>query len=407
MSARRLRGAVALAALALAAGIAAPAAAASGPGDIVVTVPGPTTAPAPDASITNAELRWGLNAESGAGAFAGGCNFLSAGLAGDAGGARVWRESDALYRSRDGSVRVEKPTSTGEWVESTWATKCLDPRGVAVSASSTASTSGNQVVMQGGTGSLVDGGVSIRWSGSFTVAYYGGMTYWSVTDPVLTLDASGSGRLTGLASGFGTSMDDMTKWQALPPRTVTLADIRGADVAAGAGFSVTPQYLGVSTVGGGQVARSAANETHWGSFPQSFVDFHGLTGQQGYWLTTGGIRDAAKPASPLTVSYDAAAPVAPPVGGTATTATGATPVNPVRRAPAAIPAASSALQLVAANTPLTLQPAPLDLIPRAPVASSPVLLPLLIAATALSAAIVAVLSMMGALPWSRPRGVRV
>ncbi|TLF27018.1 hypothetical protein, partial [Microbacterium sp. 5K110] len=71
-------------AVAVALGVGASPAAAAGPDEIVVTVPGPGGPAAGDGTIRNAQLRWGLNAESGGGAFAGGCNFLSAGLAGDA-----------------------------------------------------------------------------------------------------------------------------------------------------------------------------------------------------------------------------------------------------------------------------------------------------------------------------------
>jgi len=380
------------------------AASAAGPDDVIVTVPGPSggSGGGSDGVIANAQLRWGLNAESGGGAFAGGCNFLSAGVAGDAGGARVWTAGDGLYRAQEGAVRVEKPIAGGGWTTASWDTKCLDASGAPVSVSSTASTTGNQVVLEGGTGARRDGALDIRWSGSFTVVFYGGMTYWSVTDPHLVLDAQGTGKLTGTASGFGTSMDDMTQWNPIAPQSVVLADIRSADVVADRGFTVTPAYLGVVSIGAGQVARSGVNEAYWGAFPQSLLDFHRLTGQQGYWLTTGGVRDAAKPASPLTVSYDASAPVAaatPSGGGSAAGA----PVNPLRRAPASIAAAAPAASLVAASTPLTTQPQAAGLVPPARTGLPPVVAPLLGAAAALSIAIVAVLSMMGALPWQQRR----
>ncbi|SDQ61580.1 hypothetical protein [Microbacterium sp. cf332] len=398
-----------LAAAVLAWGLAtAPSAAlADGPDDVIVTIPetdangGPTTPPGSDGRITNAQLRWGLNAESGGGAFAGGCNFLSAGRAGDSGSARVWSASDGLYRAADGAVRIEKPTADGGWTAASWETKCLDPAGATVTTASTSMTTGNQVVIDGGTGSRTGGGLEIRWSGSFTVVFYGGMTYWSVTDPVLSLDASGAGRLTGTASGYGTSMDDMTKWEPIAETTVVLADITGA--AGERGFSAAPAYLGVATVGAGQVERTPRNAAVWGSFPQSFVDFHRLTGQQGYWLTTNGVRDAAKPASPLTVSYDAASPVAvpPPAAGGAGATGGATPSNPIRLPSSAAEVASDVPSFIAANAPLTVMPQPLGLVPDAAAAISPLVLPLLASGSALGLAAIAVLSMMQRLPWQR------
>ena len=387
-------------ALGLLLGMGAAPAVAAGPDEVIVTVPGSDGGGGSgDGTIVDAQLRWGLNAESGGGAFAGGCNFLSAGVAGDAGGARVWSEGDGLYRAEDGRVRIEKPTAGGGWTRASWATRCLDAHGSAVSVASTASTSGNQVVIDGGTGTRRDGAVEIQWLGSFTVVFYGGMTYWSVTDPRLTLDATGTGQLLGTASGYGTSMDDMTTWNPIAPQTIVLADIRAADLADAGGFVVTPQYLGVLSVGSGQVARSGGNEAYWGSFPQSFLDFHRLTGQQGYWLTTGGVRDAAKPASPLTVSYSASAPIVAPVPAPA--GAPGIPDNPLRRAPAAQAAAAPLSQMLPVSTPLTTQPQAAGLVPEARNTLSALVLPLLGSAAALGAAIIAVLSMMRAFPWQR------
>ncbi|MFD5574521.1 hypothetical protein [Streptomyces cadmiisoli] len=87
---------------------------------------------------------------------------------------------------------------------------------------------------------------------------------------------------------------------------MTLASLSGVEVGP-QGFTVTPDYLGESvTVPAGttgQAAKSGSNEAYWGAFPQSFVDFQQLTGQSSYWFTSGGARDRAKPATPLTVAY--------------------------------------------------------------------------------------------------------
>lgn len=377
-------------------------ASADGPDDLIVTVPEASANP-PDGGqgIIDAQLRWGVNAESGGGAFAGVCNFLSAGRAGNSGGARVWGAGDGLYSAQQGNVSIEKPTAAGTWEAVSWQTKCLDPNGATVSTSSTASTTGNQVVIDGGTGSLIGGALDIRWSGSFTVAFYGGMTYWSVTDPVLTLDADGNGRLVATASGYGTSMEDMTQWLPLADQAIVLAEIRGVDTATDAGFATLPAYVGVMATGAGQAERTAANSAYWGSFPQSFVDFHRATGQQGYWLTTGGVRDAAKPAAEIYVSYDAAAPVAvaapPAVAGTAV----ASPPIPLTAAGPA--AAVAALPGLSANVPLTTLPQRAALVPGASTAVPAIVPPLLASAAALSVAIVSVLSMMRRLPWQVAR----
>ena len=403
---RRLALVGACAAVLALVGLSAAPAAAS-PDQVVVVVPG-----AEERAVADAQLRWGLNAEAGSGAFAGGCNFLSAGVAGDTGGSRVWGAGDGLYNSRAGAVRIEKPNAAGEWVPASFETRCLDPQGRVVTTSSTTSTTGNQVVMDGGTGSIRAGGsIEIRWSGSFTVAFYGGMTYWSVADPVLTVDASGAGRLVGTASGYGTSMDDMTQWDPIAPRSIVLAEVRGVNVSAQDGFVVLPEFLGVGVTGGGQVERAAHNEAYWGSFPQGFVDFQALTGQRAYWLTSGGVRDRAKPATEMYVSYDAAAPIAVPPPANAAAAGGGqaanAPSNPVRRPPAVAPVTgvpAVPLAPVAVNDSVTTLPAPRGLVPNALAVVSPLVPPLLGTAAALGASIVAVLSLMRALPWQRRLG---
>lgn len=252
-------------------------------------------------TIDDATLTWGMNGESGGGSFFGGCNFLSAGTAGDSGSSRLWAQADGLYAVNAGNVTIKKPDTSGALQDASWSTKCLNPSGTAVSASSTTSLTGNVAVIQNGTGTVAaDGSRQISWTGSFTVVFYGGLTYWTASNPVLSLDASGNGQLTATASGYGASMEDSTKWVALAPQSIVLADIHGATVSD-TGLSVTPDYLGVSVnaTGTPQTTTGAA----WGSFPQSFVDFQNLTGQSSYWYSSGGTRDAAKPTTPLTVAY--------------------------------------------------------------------------------------------------------
>jgi hypothetical protein len=191
-------------------------------------------------------------------------------------------------------------------------------------------------------------------------------------------------------------MDDMTQWRPIAAQSVVLAEIRGADTRAATGFATVPAYLAVAVAGAGQIERTTANSAYWGAFPQSFVDFHRATGQQGYWVTTGGVRDAAKPASAVYVSYDAAEAVVVPVPAPGDAA-GATPSNPLRAAPPVSPAA--AVAALPANLPLTTQPQRDGLVPGISSVLSPVVPPLLVSAAALSAAIVSVLSMMRVLPW--------
>lgn len=390
--------------LAPAAAVAAsPADDEDGGGSIRVTVP--EGAPTTGVEIDDAQFRWAINAESGAGAFAGGCNFLSAGRAGDVGrGGVVWTESHGLYSAASGDARIEKPNAAGEYVPASFADRCLDRTGAPVSVSSLTSTSGNQVVIDGGRGTLADdGSLRIEWAGAFTVVFYGGMTYWSASDPVLTLDANGDGQVTATASGYGASMEDLTQWIALPERQIVLAEIRGADTGGRQGFATEPLYRGVQVSDAGQGERTTTNDAYWGSFPASFVQYQKLTGQAGYWLTTGGQRDPAKVASPLYVSYDASAPVAvaPPVAPEESAA----PQNVVRTRPAALPASVPVPETVPvyplADTATAL-PQGEGLVPGAGAfGTSPIVAPLLGASLAIATAIVAVLNLMQVLPWQR------
>ncbi len=277
---------------------------------ITVTVPdaADTGGGAVEGEIEDAEFRWGINIEAGSGAFAGGCNFLSAGKAGNAGGAKVWTEADGLYSAASGDVEIVKATAAGSWTRASFATKCLDRNGNAVSVSSLTNHTESQVVISGGVGEVTDEGVDIQWTGSFTAVMYGGMTYWSATDPHLVMDADGDGRITAMLSGYGTSREDMGQWSPISPREVVIAEIRDATLTE-KGFAQAPEYLDVVSAVSGQTAKTLENVDHWGAFPASFMQFQELVGQAGYWMTSGGQRDRAKVATTVYVSYDASVPV--------------------------------------------------------------------------------------------------
>ncbi|SDY82315.1 Htaa protein [Herbiconiux ginsengi] len=264
-------------------------------------------------TLDDAVLRWGLNDETNNGAYFGGCNYLSAGRTPDPGGSAVF--GPAQYAESAGNVTIEKPDASGRYVRASWTTKCLDRTGATLSSGTATPYGGNQFVMTGGAGRVdpATGTATIRWTGDVTVVYYGGLSFWYLSDPVLTVE-NGTGTLTATVGGFGTDMDDLATWVPLADRTVTLAVFSGAQVGAD-GFTVTPDYRGVTVaLPPGQTAQ-ARSGPDWGSFPQSFVDFHLESGQAAYWYSSGGQADAAKAAQPFTVGYDAAtfaAPTAPP-----------------------------------------------------------------------------------------------
>ncbi|MGO1543093.1 MAG: HtaA domain-containing protein [Gulosibacter sp.] len=263
---------------------------------------------------------WGMNMEATGGAYYGGCNFFSAGAAGDTGSSRLWTQGD--FQASNGNTTIIKPNSSGTMQTTSWDSKCLDRNGTQVSVTGQNSYTESQVQISNGQVVKNDSsGVRVEWDGSFSVVFYGGLTYWSASNPVLELDANGNGSVTVTASGYGASMHDASKWEKLESETITLADLSGVDmstVGSGGGFIHTPDYLGVSYGGSGasqgvpgggdetatgQAARTTENEAIWGSFPSSFVDFQNKTGQFSYWFTSGGQRDPYKPTLPMTVSF--------------------------------------------------------------------------------------------------------
>jgi len=292
---------------------------------------------APSEPVNGASFTWALSDEQGGGAFFGGCNFLSAGKAGDTGSSRPW--TSAEYKASDGNVRIEKPSRSGT-VTPIWATKCLDRNGVPVNAGTPASTTENYVRLSAGTGSRQsDGSGTISWTGSFTSAFYGGMTYWSATDPTLTFDGLGNATLTATLGGYGADRIDATKWVKLDEKAgVVLAEFTGAWID---GFSDAPaNYLGVDVDDAAFMTRQTVTGPVWGSFPQGFVDYQQLTGQSSYWYSSGGARDTAKPAKPAKLTFGDT-PVPPLESAPVVTGPVVTPPAPPAPAPAVIKATTA------------------------------------------------------------------
>lgn len=335
------------------------------------TEPTPTPTPTDDDSglrrISDAQLRWGFNAESNRAAFAPGTyNFFSAGRIANPGrGGQKLPESG--WRQSAGKVSIEKYTG-GAYRKATWAGLSTGPDGQRLTTGSTAS-SGHQVVLDGGTGQVdrEDGRATIRWKGSFTVLYYSGYTFFYVTDPVLTVTPS-SAKVTATLSGYASSMDDLTQWSPVPATQVTLADLGRVDLGARRGVEVTPRYKGVRVfVGSDQTAQVRSGDS-WGSFPQSFVDYQARAGAASYWYSSGGSADQHKPTSPLTVSWSAGDPVVPSAPQTGSSAT-----PDVRNGAPAPPAAGTAPQLPGTAPVAAKAPALADLAPgSSPTTTRPV-----------------------------------
>ena len=261
-------------------------------------------------TVTDALFRWGVNDESNNKAFAPGTfNFFSAGKIANPGKGGV-QLKEAGWKATSGKVRIEKYSATSEkWTKATWAGLRTDTTG-ATMTSTNGPFSGHQVVVSGGKGTVDPAAkaATIQWTGSFTVVYYSGMSFFYVTDPKLTVK-KGQGTVTATLSGYGSSMEDLTKWEAVAPKKVTLADLGAVDVTQDLGFEVTPKYAGVKVTVANNQTQQVREGKQWGSFPQSFIDYQTASGSGSYWYSSGGAADAHKVAAPLAVSYSADDPV--------------------------------------------------------------------------------------------------
>ncbi|WP_329138870.1 HtaA domain-containing protein [Streptomyces sp. NBC_01476] len=307
-------------------------------------------AAAATATVDDATLTWSLDSTANSGAYFGGCNFLSAGAAGDTGASKPWTATTPSpgYATHTGNVTVEKPNAAGTYAEPTWATKCQSPSGSPVTTTTSTQT---RVRIAGGTGSIDPAAntATVQWTGSFTSAFYGGMVYWTATDPKLTVNSDGTGKVTATLSGYGADMTDPSKWAPLPATPVTLADLTGVTVTD-TGFTVDPAYRGVAVTLPSGSSPQYTSGSDWGSWPQSFVDFQALTGESSYWYSSN-LNDTDKVAQPISVAYS----VTPPTGtGSPTTApTGSgtpTTTPPTTGGPSTSPAPTTS---VTPTTPTT------------------------------------------------------
>ncbi|MFI5426253.1 hypothetical protein [Aeromicrobium sp. UC242_57] len=170
------------------------------------STPTPTpspTLPATTRVIDDAQLRWGINNESNNKAFAPGTfNFLSAGKIGDPGEGNkqistsdqgaTWNNGKAAdWKASDGNVALEKFTNK-TWKPATFAGLRTTSAGETMNGNN--GFSNHEVVLSGGTGTVdrTKRTASVQWTGSFTVVYYSGYSFFYVSDPKLTV-SGGSG----------------------------------------------------------------------------------------------------------------------------------------------------------------------------------------------------------------------
>ncbi|HJA38939.1 MAG TPA: HtaA domain-containing protein, partial [Candidatus Brevibacterium intestinigallinarum] len=267
---------------------------------------------AAEATVDDAVFSWAVNEESGGGAYFGGANWMVAGEVGNVHGERgrgssVWDAQDEKhYTAESGNTTITRPNAEGEQIPATWEKRNFAADGTTRLNTQPGSSSNNQANIASGTGTVdaETNSAEIQWDGSFTMVYYGGMTYWSINDPKLVVE-DGVGKVTATLTGYGADMNDLSKWvklDAMPDAEIaTLTDVEVTED----GIQVTPEYEGVEidVEPDGPSSPQNRDKDGWGSFPQDWVDFNVGTGQAAYWYTSGGQVDAKKTAEPITIEY--------------------------------------------------------------------------------------------------------
>jgi hypothetical protein len=279
--------------------------------------PAAPAAESTEVSVDDAVFAWSLNKETGNRSYSGAYNFLSAGAIAKTDASDTITESEWL--ASDGNVTIQKPDADGAYTTATWAGTKTDPTGATITSPTGGTSTGNRVSISGGTGYYdpATDSAEIQWNGDFTVAYYGGLTQFTVSDPFLTVTA-GYGVVLGTLSGYGTSMEDSSAFTELPAKEAQIVTFNAPVDVTADGIVIAPDYAGVQlTLPEGATAQSTTS-ANWGAFPQEFVDYQFGTGQSSYWYSSGGAADAGKVAQPITIAF----PESDPDPGTGEPGTG-------------------------------------------------------------------------------------
>lgn len=313
-----------------------------------LTVTPRTTVPNDGLSLRGVALDWTGSEELQSAPPAGGSNYFSAGASsGD----------EASYRATQGDVAVYQVAADGGRSVATYATRAAH-----------VANGGRQLVRltDGRARVALDGSATVRWTGAFSVNFYGGMLPFTLTDPELVVEADGDGRLVADLSGYKSSMaNPMVKEPVAPAADVTVATFSGVEIDPGGKVTVEPHYPGIEVAVAPPAAAQDRTAPGWGAWPQPFVDFHLVTGLSSYWYTSGSAADPKKPPLSFVVDFAGARPdvVDPPVVVTPPGAGGgaqpvAVPQVPAPSAPDQAPAADQApappvQQMPSTSTPVT------------------------------------------------------
>lgn len=242
---------------------------------------------ASELKLENAELRWGLNRESSGIKNFMGHNFLTAGDATEVIKGEADRITATEWKNSEGEVQIEKTPG----IKANWRDAAPDSK----------TSSEMQFVFTGGEGTVDPDQqtASVKWTGTASVIYYSGMSFFTISDPELKIE-KGRAKLSATLGGVASSRDGGV-WNPLPDEAgVTIAELSLKDLfKKESGFSVEPEYFGVVYSAGNQTGGDS-----FGSFPPDFVDFLQEVGIGDYFYSTGLSADPRKPPLPLTVSWD-------------------------------------------------------------------------------------------------------
>ena len=262
-----------------------------------LTVTPSTEIPAEGLDLEQVSLEWTGNEELQGVPPAGGSNYFSAGVS---------KGNEATYRSVDGDAAVFQVAASGGESLATWATRAAHIAG-----------GGEQLVrLYGGDARIEpDGSATVRWDGSWSVNFYGGLAPFTFTDPELSIDADGAGTLRAEMSGCASSIANPIECAPLAPVSdVTVATFSGVEIDPSGEVGIDPDYAGVE-IEGDPTKPQLRTGAGWGAWPQPFVSFHVQTGLSGYWYSSGSGFDAKKSPAPFTVDFQGELPPSGPPPG--------------------------------------------------------------------------------------------
>lgn len=251
-----------------------------------LTVQPKVTVPAEGLALEGVVLEWSGSAEVQSAPPFGGSNYLSAGVSdGD----------EATYRVTDGDVTVVQRAAGGAESAPTWGTRAAQVGGGV-----------EQLVrLSGGTAELAaDGSGTVRWEGTWSVNFYGGLVPFWLSDPELRIAADGSAALTADLDGYGSSQGNPEQREPLEEvADVTVATFADVALDPAGRLVVEPEYAGRTVTLPAEATPQVRTGAGWGAWPQEMVDFQLQTGLSSYWYSSGGAADTKKAPAPVVVDF--------------------------------------------------------------------------------------------------------